>query len=154
MSRHRLTKRKKAFCEALVSGMTQTDAARKAGYSSPKVQASQLLVKDKGGRYEDRSIESYMRELTETKEPPAPKGKENVGATTSDEEGIGDAEEVLGELFAMLRDPHEPGGTRIRAAETLLKALGADRPQEVRDKDADAAAKAIKTLLGIRDDNE
>lgn len=153
MSRHRLTKRKQTFCEALVSGMSQTDAAKAAGYSAPKVKGSQLMAKDDTGRYKDRSIEKYMRELTEAKEPPAPKGKENLGATASENtDDIGDAEEVVAELFAILRDPHEPGGTRIRAAETLLKALGADKPTEVREKDAEAAANAIKTLLGVNDE--
>ncbi len=151
MSRHRLTEKKKAFARACVNGMNQTEAARVAGYSHPTVQGSQLMERDDRGRLVDRSLASYLEELSEGAVPDAapevaekvaPEGARSRPAVATDDETL----EVLTEI---IRDPHEPGGTRIRAAELLMKHKGIDRPTGQQETDAATAFRKLKTALGI-----
>ena len=55
-------------------------------------------------------------------------------------------------LLEIAMDAAETGSTRVAATNTLLKAIGADRPSDVVAKDEQAAVKALRTLLGVRDE--
>jgi hypothetical protein len=148
----RLTAQKKAFAEHFVKLGNATAAARAAGYAHPHVASGKLLAKAEGGGIRDALLAAEIervRGLKVSVEPPKP-----------EERPRGESRDPLTELERALKqnlleiamDAAETGSTRVAATNTLLKAIGADRPSDVVAKDEQAAVKALRTLLGVRDE--
>ena len=98
--------RQRAFAEHYATTGNAAEAARRAGYSPKTARAigQKLLTK--------ADIQEYIHELQ----------------SKASRERIAGAEEVASTLTVMLRDCSLAAGTRIRAANTLLRAGGAFLP--------------------------
>lgn len=144
----RLTAQKKAFAEAFVKLGNATAAARAAGYGHPNVKSAQLMAKDENGEMKDRALAAEIDRLRKVPAvkaaPPTPEDRPR-GKT----DPLTELERALKQnLLSIAMDEAETGSTRVAATNTLLKAIGADRPAEAVDRDEQAALKALRTLLG------
>ena len=154
---YKLTKKKKLFAEAVVSGKSGAQAAKLAGYgTSPASHAaigSQLLRKDREGRYTDTSLDKYFSELRgETglvkssgeiaKRPPTAQVVPGEVLTI---------EQIMGVLSDIARDDTVTTSTRVDAMKTLLKQYNEDRNREEWvDRDPEELRVYTQTLLGIK----
>lgn len=148
----RLTAMKKAFAEQFVKLGNATAAARAAGYAHPHVKSAQLLAKDDQGRIKDTALAGEIERLRGTPkvQPTAPPRPED--APRPKRNPLTELEEALKQnLLEIAMDPAETGSTRVAASNTLLKAIGKDRPADVQERDEQAALRALRTLLGRSD---
>lgn len=148
-----MTAMKRAFAEHFVKLNNASAAARAAGYAHPHVKSAQLMAKDEGGRLKDQALADEIGRLRNTPkikpEPPAPEDRPRAAKRSP----LTELEDALKQnLLEIAMDPAETGSTRVAASNTLLKAIGKDRPVDAQERDEQAALKALRTLLGRTDD--
>ena len=144
---------KRAFAEHFVKLNNASAAARAAGYAHPHVKSAQLMRKE-DGKLVDQALADEIRRLRNTPKikpdaPPAPEDRPRAAERSP----LTELETALKRnLLEIAMDPAETGSTRVAASNTLLKAIGKDRPADAVDRDEKAALKALRTLLGRTDD--
>lgn len=154
----RLTKKKKKFAELIVSGKGGTEAARLAGYgntpSSHAAIGSQLLRKDREGRYIDTALDKYIEEirgdtgLVKSGGGPLAKRKAKANLDYGD---VLSVEQIMGVLSNIARDDTITTSTRVDAMKTMLKQYNSDRDREEWvDRDPEELRIYTQTLLGIK----
>ena len=155
----RLTKKKIAFAKHVVAGKSGTQAAKLAGYGNTPASyaaiGSQLLRKDREGRYVDMSLDKYFKELRgETalaKTNGGAVAKANGSTVAVSYGDILQPEDIMQVLSSIALDETVTTSTRVDAMKTMLKQYNEDRDREEWvDRDPEELRVYTQTLLGIK----